>query len=182
MLILVVGVVGGAGATTLAEELLRHSTAVGLDAGDGQLAARRDRATYTLETLAFARRDTQQVIDRIVQQRPTLLWTPACRLHPEKIWRIVQAVADRIAVVVDGGLTPPPAVWELAQVQLAVTRSAEDAVTRWHSAQLRQAHPALRLVSGDLKAAGAALAAELWPEAAPRWSLPGALASWRSSR
>jgi hypothetical protein len=104
------------------------------------------------------------VIEDIVQRRYTLLWTPGCRLQPHRVWGLVSAVAQRIDMVADGGLQPPPGVWELATVQLAVNREGADPVAEWHAAQLRQAHPNVRVVTGDLKAAGKALAAELLPK------------------
>jgi hypothetical protein len=165
MLILVVGVVGGAGTTTLAHELIRQGKpTVGLDLSDGTLAARVDRRTYPLESATFSRRRQQQVIDEIVRQRYTLLWTPACRLQPHRVWALVNAVTQRIDIVTDGGLQPPSAVWELATAQLAVNRESDDPVAAWHEARLRQAHPDVRVVTGDLKAAGKALAAELLPK------------------
>lgn len=165
MLILVVGVVGGAGTTTLAHELIKQGKpTVGLDLSDGTLIARVDRRLYALEAAAYSRRSQQQVIEEIVLRRYTLLWTPGCRLQPQRVWSLVSAVTQRIDVVVDGGLQPPPGVWELATVQLAVNRVGNDPVAAWHEARVRQAHPQVRVVTGDLKAAGKTLAAELLPK------------------
>jgi hypothetical protein len=165
MLILVVGVVGGAGTTTLAHELIRQGKpTVGLDLSDGTLAARIDRRTYPIDSAAFSRRRQQQVIEDIVRQRYTLLWTSACRLRPQRVWALVSAVAQRIDIVADGGLQPPAGGWDLATVKLAVNRESDDPVAAWHEARLRQAHPDVRVVTGDLNAAGKALAVELLPK------------------
>jgi hypothetical protein len=165
MLILVVGVVGGAGTTTLAHELIKQGKpTVGLDLSDGTLAARVDRRLYPLDTATFSRRNPQSIVEAIVRQRHTLLWTLPCRLQPQRVWNLVSAVAQRIDVVADGGLQPPPGVWELATVQLAVNRAGNDPVAEWHAARVRQAHPQVRVVTGDLKEAGKALAAELLPK------------------
>jgi hypothetical protein len=173
MLMLVVGVVGGAGATTLAHELIRHGRpTVGLDLADGTLSARVDRRLYPLQTAAFARRDPQQVVEDIVRQRYTLLWTPACRAEPQRVWELIRAVSQRVDLVADGGLEPPPDVWALAAVQLAVNREGDDPAAAWHENRLRRAHPEIRVVTGDLKAAGKALAEELLPKPERSWSIP----------
>lgn len=173
MLILITGVVGGAGTTTLAHELIKQGRpAVGLDLGDGMFAARLDRRSYPLATATFSRRNQQQVVDDIVRQRYTLLWTPPCRTQPQRVWELVNAISQRIDIVADGGLRPPSGVWEAAAIQLAVNRVDEDPVAQWHEAQLRAAHPDLRVVTGDLKAAGKALAAELLPKPERSWPIP----------
>jgi hypothetical protein len=57
-------------------------------------------------------------------------------------------------------------------VQLAVNRETEDPVADWHETRLRREHPELRIVTGDLKAAGKALAAELLPRPERSWAMP----------
>jgi len=173
MLILVVGVVGGAGTTTLAHELIRQGKpTVGLDLSDGTLAARLDRRLYPLDAATFSRRGHRQVVEELVQRRYTLLWTPACRTQPSRVWSLVQAVSQRIDVVADGGLKPPSGVWDLAPVQLAVNRETDDPVAHWHGARLRREHPDVRIVTGDLKAAGKALARELLPRPERAFYIP----------
>ncbi len=164
MLILVVGTAGGIGTTKLVCEFLKHSApALGLDLADGSLSGRLDRNVYTLDTLVFSRRDRLTVIDELVKRRPVLLWNEICTVHPELVWTLIRETAQRIPLIADGGLTPPTGIWELADVQLAVSREG-DGVSTWHEKRLRAAHPALRIVSGDLKQAGMALANQLLPK------------------
>ncbi len=169
MVILVVGAVGGAGATTLAYELLRHGgRAVPLDLADGTLCARVERRLYPLDAAAFTRRQPQTVIEEIIARQTPLLWTANCQTAPERVWELVRTLAQRIPIVADGGLHPPAPIWELATVTLAVNRAAQegeaDPVARWHEQRLRREQPGLRVVTGDLRAAGEALAGELLPK------------------
>jgi hypothetical protein len=164
MIILIVGVVGGAGTTTLAHEILHHGDrAVPLDLADGTLGARTGRRLYPLDAAAFSRRRPQTVIEEIIDRQTPLLWTANCHTAPERVWALVRSVAQRLPIVADGGLNPPAPIWELATVTLAVNRAPDDAVTRWHEQRLRQEHRGLRVVTGDLRAAGVALAGELLP-------------------
>ena len=174
MLILIVGAVGGAGCTTLAHELLKQgkrATTVGLDMSDGTFSALIERRIYALDKVAFSRLPKQQLVEMELRRRYTLLWTAACRLSAARVWAFVTTVAQRLDLIVDGGLAPPPGVWDLAAVQLVVNRAGDDPVARWHEQQLRQAHPEIRVVTGDLKAAGHALADQLLPNTVTRnWS------------
>ncbi len=164
MLILVVGTAGGVGTTKLICEFLKHSaSAIALDLADGSLAGRLDRNVYPLDTLVFSRRDRLTLIDELVKRRPVLLWNQVCTAHPEQVWTLIREIAQRMPLIADGGLLPPEGIWELADVQLAVSREG-DVVSAWHEKRLKAFHPALRVVSGDLKLAGAALANQLLPK------------------
>ncbi len=180
MVILIVGIVGGVGATTLATEILKAGgAAVGLDLADGSLSGCVDRKMYPLDAAIFARRPRPQIIDEIVAQRPVLLWTLGCQTAPDTAWGLLREVAQRTSLVIDGGLNPAEPAWQLADVALGVSRDGENAnvIVRWHELQLKRVHPELRIVSGQLKAAGAALAAELLPRPTPRWQF----AWWKQS-
>lgn len=184
MLILVVGVVGGVGTTTLAYELLKAGgPAVPLDLADGTLIGRLDRSCLALEMLALRRGSRLALIDAIVNDRSPLLWTPVCAAETvaTPVWELVRAIAQRLPLVADGGLEPPAAIWPLADLALAVTRPERNPVSDWHESRLKQAHPGVQCVAGDLKAAATALAAELLPRPAPRFKLgPLAVSScWR---
>ncbi len=151
MLILLIGAKGGLGTSTLAKHLVRalDGGGVGLDLADGQLAALLDRKTWSLSGLAFTPSSGRQgVIDRIVEQRISLLWTPECALAGDAVWHVVRAVADRTTVVADGGIDPPPAVGPLAHVVAIV--SADDPVAQYHEQQLKGRFPQAGVVTLDL--------------------------------
>ncbi len=167
MLILVVGAVGGVGTTTLVAELVkRGGPSVALDLADGTLAARLERGTYPLDSVVYQRQTQTAIVDDLALRRPVLLWTPACRLNPARVGQLLAAVGQRWPLVADGGLTPPVDLGGLLTTVLIVTRAGHP-IADWHVARLRRAYPGAPVVSGDLKAAAAALAAQWLPRPEP---------------
>ena len=157
-LILVVGCKGGVGATTVAVELFKAAPrGVPLDLADGQMIARLDKAAWLLSTIVFEA-NQQPWIERVVKKRPALFWTPECALA-ESGWSFVRALADRLVVVADGGLSPPEGLVELAETCLIVT--AEDDAAHYHTRRLQKLIPHALLVSGAREAARD-LAAQWW--------------------
>lgn len=168
MLMLLVGTVGGVGTTTLAATCLKQGApAIGLDLADGMLATRIERPVVALESIVFSRRPVLETLETLVARRPVLLWTPGCAIDLPRVQRCIAALQQRLPVIVDGGLTPPGILWELATVALAVSRR-DDPVAAWHEQRLRQAHPGLKVVTGDLQQAGNALVAQYLPRPATR--------------
>lgn len=185
MLVLIVGAVGGAGATTLATALLRQGLpAIGLDLADGMLAARIERRVLPLEQAVFSRGDRLAQIDKIVARRPALVWTPGCATDPERVWNFVSDLAKRIPIIADGGIEPPAGIWGLANIAFAVSRK-DDFVAAWHEQRLRQACPELRVVTGALQAAGDAIAEQIFAEQLAQRPSPGSksrLLKWLRSQ
>jgi len=173
MIVLIVGAVGGAGTTTLATTLLRQGVpAMGLDLADGMLAARMERRVYPLEQAVFSRGDRLVEIDRIVKNRPALVWTPGCATDPERVWSFVNDLAKRIPIIADGGVEPPAGIWGLTNYAFAVSRK-DDFVAAWHEQRLRQVYPELHVVTGALQAAGNAIAEQVFAEQLSQRQAPG---------
>ena len=149
MLILVIGAKGGVGTTSLAWHLTRELKGVGLDAADGQLAAFLDRKTWTLAGLVFSGNQHQNVVDRIMRQRISLLWSPECDLAGDKVWDIVQAIADRSTIIADGGIAPLPQIAERANAILIIGAWGNP-VSVYHERKLKQQFPSASVVTLDL--------------------------------
>lgn len=140
MLTLVVGAKGGLGTTSLTLHLVRAARGVGLDLADGQLAARLDRAAWSLARPAFVTAaQRREAIEHVVKRRVTLLWTTECHLVEDEVWGFVRAVADRTAVVADGGIQPPEEVAGLADAVIVV--SGDTDVAQYHERRLRERFP-----------------------------------------
>ena len=166
MLVLVVGAKGGVGTTSVALHLARAGKGVGLDLGDGQLAARLERATWTLTDTVLSSARPQLIVDQTVRQKVSLLWTPVCTLVGDEVWNFVRSVADRTLVVADGGIEPLEGVVRLADVTVIV--DAETKVAQFHTNRLKRRFPGARILVLDLsrsrnetKEAGRELAAQL---------------------
>lgn len=152
-MILVIGAKGGVGTTTVAAILVRALHGVGLDAADGTLAARLDRPAVSLAQVALLPRGPlQDTVDRVVQKRLTLLWTPECSLLSGPVLEFVQAVDQRIEVVADGGIEPPP---ELANrpARVLVVSVPGNPVAQYHEKRLLAWLPGARVLhlGGDGK-------------------------------
>jgi len=160
MLILIVGAKGGLGTTTLAQHLSRYTGAVPLDAADGKFAVEASGPGTPVLDLSRVPEWTvtrrSQMAEQVAHTRQPLLWTPACTVWRAPVMAFVWDVAALAPVVADGGLTPPPALADLAALTLIV--SADDALAQWHEQRLKQQWPQARAVVGDLKAAAQALA------------------------
>lgn len=157
MFILVIGAKGGVGTTSLAVNLARETSGVGLDLADGQLAAQLERKAWALSGLAFsAGQQRQRAIDRIVKHRISLLWTPECNLAGDAAWKVARAVADRSTLVADGGIgeDPAPQASGIADVIVIVTVKSEDGkdnpVARHHEARLQEQYPTAAVIRLDL--------------------------------
>jgi len=150
MLVLVVGAKGGVGTTSVALHLARAGKGIGLDLGDGQLAARLERATWTLADTALlvgaARR--QQMVDQAVKRSVSLLWTPACVLVNDDVWEFIRSIVDRTLVVADGGIDPPEDVVQLADVTVIVSAGTE--VAQFHTNRLKRRFPQAKVLTLDL--------------------------------
>jgi hypothetical protein len=151
-MILVIGAKGSVGATTFAAELVGLADAIGLDLADGQLAGRLDRATWTLSPMAYAtpaaRRD---FVDRVVRRRMALLWTPECALSGDKVWSAVRDVDNRVPVIADAGIEPPPGAPAVARAVVIVTADLD--VARWHTRRLQARFPGAIVVEATKEAA-----------------------------
>ena len=160
MLIYVIGVKGGVGTTSLAQDLTRALDGVGLDLADGQLAARLGRSALRLSRVVFARAARRRrAVDSVVGRRHTMLWSPECRLKTDETLDFIQAVADRIDVVADAGIEQPassmtngaPTDWGTqADVVIIVTAVETDGdgnvtgktpVVEYHERALKQRFP-----------------------------------------
>jgi hypothetical protein len=82
------------------------------------------------------------------------------------VGQLLAAVGQRLPLVADGGLAPPAELGPLVTTVLIVTRDGHP-LADWHVARLQRAHPGAHVVSGDLKAAAAALAAQWLPRPEP---------------
>jgi nucleoside-diphosphate-sugar epimerase len=168
MLILITGAKGGVGTTSLAQHLVREVRGVGLDLADGQLAARLERPTWSLARPTFATAQARrEAIDRVVERRITLLWTPECVLASGDAWAFVGAVADRTVVVADGGIEPSQDAARLAQCKVIV--AADGDVARYHTGRLQRRWPDALVLTlelarsrGETKEAARQLAAQLF--------------------
>jgi Mrp family chromosome partitioning ATPase len=140
MLVLVTGVKGGAGTTTMALHLARGERTVALDAADGQLAARLERSTWSLAEVALlSPSQRRRAVNKALKTRVSLLWTPECGVAPDDAWGFVRAVANRGAVVADGGIDPPAELDELANVIVILT--VDGPVGRYHQQRLQKRYP-----------------------------------------
>ena len=151
-MMLVVGAKGGVGTTRVALELARQSAAIALDLADGQLAAQLGRPSWMLGAELYQVGSSQraQFIETILKRRITLVWTPVCGA-PDATWTFVQAIDQRQPVVIDGGLEPPANLDPLLTVVLIVTQ--DNAMARWHEAQLRARFPRAHVIAGTREAA-----------------------------
>lgn len=151
MLVLVMGAKGGVGTTSVAEHLARAGKGIGLDLADGQLAARLERPTWTLADAALRSAQQQRIVDQAVKRKVSLLWTPVCAALPNvngAVWSFVNAVADRVTVVADGGIEPLDEISHLADV--AVIVSAESDVAQFHTNRLKRRFPQAQVLTLDL--------------------------------
>jgi hypothetical protein len=150
MLILAIGAKGGVGTTSLALALVKAGHGVAVDLADGQLAARLGRKTWTMKRLVFMLNGRRQrAIEAIVEKRPTLLWSPECSLKPEGVVDLARGAADRLPVVVDGGIdypnvaVPQPPLDDLADVAdrvIIVTKESSN-VASYHEERLKRRFP-----------------------------------------
>lgn len=147
-MILVIGAKGGVGTTAMAMAMIRALRGVGLDAADGNLAARLDRPVVSLAQIALLPRGAfQDTVDRVVRNRLTLLWSPECALIARSVLEFVCAVDERVEVVVDGGIEPPT---ELAdgQARVVIVSLPDNPVAHYHERRLLARFPAARVVYG----------------------------------
>ncbi len=152
-MILVIGAKGGVGTTTFAAELVCIADAIGLDLSDGQMAGRLDRATWALSPVAYATAAARrELIDTVVRRRIALLWTPDCALSNEDIWGAVRDIDNRVPVIADGGIEPPPGAQAAARAVVIVT--ADNDIARWHTRRLQARFPGAIVVEGTKEAAG----------------------------
>jgi hypothetical protein len=162
MLILVVGAKGGIGTTTLAQHLCWQANAVPLDAADGALACQMAIPGTPVLDLGFTAQWTAsrrgRVVEQAVEMRQPLLWTPACTVWRAPVMAFVWDAAALGHVIADGGITPPPALVDIASLVLIV--SADTPVAQWHERRLKQQWPQAHAVVGDLKAAAQVIAEE----------------------
>lgn len=148
-MILVIGAKGGVGTTTATAMIVRALRGVGLDAADGALAARLDRPAVSLAQVALLTRGAMQdAVDRVVGKRLTLLWTPECSFLSGPVLEFVRAVDQRIEVVADGGVEPPP---ELAErpARVLVVSVSENSVAQYHERRLLDRFPGARVLHPD---------------------------------
>ncbi|RLC78853.1 MAG: hypothetical protein DRJ03_24555 [Chloroflexi bacterium] len=152
MFVLVMGAKGGVGTTSVALHLARRAArGIGLDlTADGQLAARLSRPTWTLSDAALRSAQQQRMVDQVVKQSVSLLWTPVCALPNISVaaWDFVRAVAARATVVADGGIEPLEEAARLADVTVIV--SAESDVARYHAQRLGRRFPNAQVLELDL--------------------------------
>ncbi|MEE8392294.1 MAG: hypothetical protein V3S14_16070, partial [Anaerolineae bacterium] len=140
MLILVIGAKGGVGTTSLARHLAQAGNGIGLDLCDGQLSAFLEHKTWSLAGIAFATgQERQRAIDRIVNRRISLLWTPECNLVPDSVWNTVRDVANRAVVVADCGTKPLGTIVDLADTVIVVSK--DDPVAQYHEGHLQECFP-----------------------------------------
>ncbi len=162
MLILVVGAKGGLGTTTLAQHLCRQANAVPLDAADGTLALQMAGPGAPVLDLGFTAQWTAsrrgRAVEQAVETRQPLLWMPVCTVWREPVMAFVWDAAALGHVVTDGGITPPPALVDIASLLLIV--SADTPLAQWHERRLKQQWSQAHAVVGDLKAAAQAIAEE----------------------
>jgi len=145
-MILVVGAKGGVGTTTVAVGLVRGLRGVGLDAADGQLAARLERPALLLSEAAMERR-TQDLVDRITRRHLSLVWSPECAFLSDLVLRLLRALDERVDVVVDGGIEPPPELNGLCR-QVVIVSDSENPVARYHEQRLVQKYPGAHIIHG----------------------------------
>lgn len=171
-MILVIGAKGGVGATTVAAELVRLSGAIGLDLAGGQLAGRLDRATWLLSQVACATAAARrESIDIIIQRRIALLWTSDCALSSEAVWSAVRDIDNRVPVVADGGIEPPPGAEAAAGAVIIVTaehdaHAVSQPVARWHTRRLQARFPSAIVIEGT-KQGAAEVADQLFGDYSP---------------
>ncbi len=162
MLILVVGAKGGIGTTTLAQHLCWQANAVPLDAADGALACQMaGPGAPVLDLIRIVHWTADQrgrAVEQAVETRQPLLWTPACTVWRAPVMAFVWDVAVLGHVIADGGITPPPALVDIASLLLIV--SADTPPAQWHERRLKQQWPQAHAVLGDLKAAAQVIAEE----------------------
>ncbi len=162
MLILVVGAKGGLGTTTLAQHLCWQANAVPLDAADGTLALQMAGPSAPVLDLSLTAQWTAsrrgRAVEQAVETRQPLLWTPVCTVWRAPVMSFVWDAAALGHVIADGGITPPPALVDLASLVLIV--SADTPVAQWHERRLKQQWPQAHAVVGDLKAAAQVIAEE----------------------
>jgi len=162
MLILVVGAKGGIGTTTLAQHLCWQANAVPLDAADGALAFQMaGPGAPVLDLIRIVHWTADQrgrAVEQAVDTRQPLLWTPACTVWRAPVMAFVWDAAALGHVIADGGITPPPALVDVASLLLIV--SADTPVAQWHERRLKQQWPKAHAVLGDIKAAAQAIAEE----------------------
>jgi len=145
-MILVIGAKGGVGTTTVAAALVRALRGIGLDAADGQLAARLERPALLLSEAAMERR-TQDLVDRIVRKRLSLVWTPECAFLSDPVLQLLRAVDERVDMIADGGIEPPPELNALCG-QIIIVSDSENPVARYHEQRLVQKFPGARVIHG----------------------------------
>ena len=162
MLILVVGAKGGIGTTTLAQHLCWQANAVPLDAADGALACQMagpGAPVLDLIRIVHWTADQRgQAVEQAVETRQPLLWSAACTVWRAPVMAFVWDAAALGHVIADGGITPPPALVDVASLLLIV--SADTPVAQWHERRLKQQWPKAHAVLGDIKAAAQAIAEE----------------------
>jgi len=162
MLILVVGAKGGIGTTTLAQHLCWQANAVPLDAADGALACQMaGPGAPVLDLIRIVHWTADQrgrAVEQAVETRQPLLWSAACTVWRAPVMAFVWDAAALGHVIADGGITPPPALVDVASLLLIV--SADTPVAQWHERRLKQQWPKAHAVLGDIKAAAQAIAEE----------------------
>ena len=162
MLILVVGAKGGIGTTTLAQHLCWQANAVPLEAADGALACQMaGPGAPVLDLIRIVHWTADQrgrAVEQAVETRQPLLWSAACTVWRAPVMAFVWDAAALGHVIADGGITPPPALVDVASLLLIV--SADTPVAQWHERRLKQQWPKAHAVLGDIKAAAQAIAEE----------------------
>lgn len=140
MLVAVMGAKGGLGTTTVALHLARAAKAVALDLSDGQLAARLERKTWALDQLAYSgAAQRRRSAARAIKHRATVLFTPECRVAPDKVSSFIQSLSDRANIVMDAGIEPIHYLDEL--IDHAIILTTDTAVARFHQRLLETRYP-----------------------------------------
>jgi hypothetical protein len=141
-MIIVVGTRGGIGTTQMAIKLIKNTPSIGLDAWDGQLAARLGRPAVTLFEAALSSRQNHY-LDLISERKMTILWTEECVAYPDSIRSFLREMNARIEIIADGGVDPPPLLEELAEAVIIVTKDGDD-IAAYHEQRLKERYKGKR--------------------------------------
>jgi hypothetical protein len=141
-MILVVGTRGGIGTTQMAIKLIKNTPSIGLDAWDGQLAARLGRPAVTLIEVALSTRQNHY-LDFISSKKMTLLWTEECAAYPDRVRSFLREMNARIEIIADGGVSPPPLLEELAEAVIIVTKDGDN-IAAYHERLLKERYKGKR--------------------------------------
>ncbi len=166
-IIMIVGAKGGVGTTMVAQILIRSGKTLGVDAADGALAAKLERATWKLTHEIYTTTGSWRaaLIEQVLKRRVTLLWSAENRAavgHEAAPWEFVRDVARRATIVIDAGVEPPSEMDALATQAVIVTQS-DNPLAQWHQEHLQQRYPGARVITGNRQAAHE-LAGQLFQE------------------